>query len=424
MDRRWAMLGVVFLTRIAMGYQFQAVPSVSTFLVDEFHIAYAELGLLIGLFMLPGTVIALPGGLLGQRLGDRQLVLAGLLFMMVGGALTAAAPDFGTACGGRTLSGIGASLLNIFLAKIVADWFAGRELRTAMGVMLTAWPVGIGLALVSVGWLAQAASWRMAMHTAVGVSAIAFALMVTLYREPPHLEEAEPVPGAALPRRDLWLALVAGAGWASFNASLIVAVAFAPAILVARGVSVAEASLPVSAAIWVTIVSVPLGGALADRWKTRVDAIIVGGCTATALLMLGIVWAPGAAWSYALVGLALGVPAGALIALLPHTAKPETLATALGVYYSIYYLGMAAAQPAAGLTRDLTGRPEMPVVFAAALMATTVVSLVAFRAVERATKSRGGPRNGPPHAGSPRPSNDLRPRTPTPPNPRSAPGNP
>jgi predicted MFS family arabinose efflux permease len=69
---------------------------------------------------------------------------------------------------------------------------------------------------------------------------------------------------------------------------------------------------------------------------------------------------------------------------LPQTAKPETLATALGVYYSIYYLGMAAAQPAAGLTRDLTGRPEMPIVFAAALMATTVLSLVAFRAVERA----------------------------------------
>jgi len=327
MDRRWAMLGVVFLTRIAMGYQFQAVPSVSPFLVDEFHIAYAELGLLIGLFMLPGTVIALPGGLLGQRFGDRLLVLAGLLFMMVGGALTAAAPDFVTACAGQTLTGIGASVLNIFLAKIVADWFAGRELRTAMGVMLTAWPVGIGLALLSVGWLAQASSWRMAMHATVGVSAIAFGLMVTLYREPPHLEEAAPVPGASLPRRDLVLALIAGAGWATFNASLIVAVAFAPAILVARGVSVADASLPVSAAIWVAILSVPLGGALADRWKTRVDAIIVGGCVATALLMLGIVWAPGTAWSYALVGLALGVPAGAApTRSFPRSARCATCA--------------------------------------------------------------------------------------------------
>lgn len=392
MDRRWTMLGVVFLTRIAMGYQFQAVPSVSTFLVEEFHIAYGELGFLIGLFMLPGTVIALPGGLLGQRFGNRQLVLAGLLFMMVGGALTAAAPDFATACAGRTLSGVGASVLNIFLAKIVADWFAGRELRTAMGVMLTAWPVGIGLALLSLAWLAEASSWRMATHATVGVSAIAFGLMVTLYREPPHLDTTTAVPGASLPRRDLALALIAGAGWAAFNASLIVAVAFAPAILVARGVSVAEASLPVSAAIWVTIVSVPLGGLLADRWKARVDAIILGGCLATSGLMLGIVWAPGTAWSYVLVGLALGVPAGALIALLPHTAKPETLATALGVYYSIYYLGMAAAQPIAGYTRDLTGLPEMPVVFAAALMATTALSLIAFRVVERA-----GPRSGRPH---------------------------
>lgn len=383
MDRRWAMLGVVFLTRIAMGYQFQAVPSLAPFLVDEFRIAYAELGLLIGLFMLPGTVIALPGGLLGQRFGDRQLVLAGLLFMMVGGALTAAATDFITACAGRTLSGVGASLLNIFLAKIVADWFAGRELRTAMGVMLTAWPVGMGLALLSVGSLALVSSWRMAMHATVGVSAIAFGLMLTLYRQPRHIDEAAQAPAGSLPRRDLVLALASGAGWSTFNASLIVAVAFAPAILVERGVSVAEAAVPVSAAIWVTIVSVPLGGILADRLKARVDALIVGGCLTTSVLMLGIVWAPGTAWSYALVGLALGVPAGAFIALLPQAAKPETLATALGVYYSIYYLGMAVAQPIAGLTRDLTGRPVMPIVFAAALMALTVLSLVAFRLVER-----------------------------------------
>jgi MFS family permease len=404
MDRRWAMLGVVFLTRIAMGYQFQAVPSVSTFLVDEFRLAYAELGLLIGLFMLPGTVIALPGGLLGQRFGDRHLVLAGLLFMMVGGALTAAAPDFGTACGGRAASGIGASLLNLFLAKIVADWFAGRELRTALGVMLTAWPVGIGLALHSVGRLAEAASWRMAMHATVGVCAIAFGLMVALYREPPHLEETTPAAAGSLPRRDLWLALIAGAGWAAFNASLLVVVAFAPAILTARGVAVAESAMPVSAAIWITIVSVPLGGMLADRWKARVDAIIVGGALTTSGLILGIVLAPASVWSYALVGLALGVPAGALIALLPQAARPETLATAFGVHYSIYYLGMAAAQPAAGYTRDLTRLPEMPIVFAAALMAATALSLVGFRAVE----GRGGPRHGPPH----------------PPGVRSVPGNP
>ncbi len=391
MDRRWTMLGVVFLTRIAMGYQFQAVPSVAPFLVEEFRIAYAELGLLIGLFMLPGTVIALPGGLLGQRFGDRQLVLGGLLLMMVGGALTAAAPDFATACGGRTLSGVGASLLNIFLAKMVADWFVGRELRTAMGVMLTAWPVGIGLGLLSVGRLALASSWRTATHSTVAVSAIAFALIVSLYREPPHLEKRAPALAASLPRRDLVLALIAGAGWAAFNASLLVIVAFAPAILVADGVSVAEAAVPVSVAIWVTILSVPLGGMLADRWKARVDAIIVVGCLATSALVLGIVWAPGTPWSYALVGLVLGVPAGALIALLPQTAKPDTLATALGVYYSIYYLGVAAAQWLAGLTRDLTGQPVMPVIFAAALMATTTLSLVAFRVVER-----GGPRIGRP----------------------------
>ena len=45
------------------------------------------LGLLIGLYMLPGIVIALPGGMLGQRFGAKRVVLVGLALMTIGGAL-------------------------------------------------------------------------------------------------------------------------------------------------------------------------------------------------------------------------------------------------------------------------------------------------------------------------------------------------
>jgi hypothetical protein len=51
------------------------------------------------------------------------------------------------------------------------------------------------------------------------------------------------------------------------------------------------------------------------------------------------------------------------------------------VYYTVYYLGVALAQPAAGLVRDLTGSPAAPLIFAAALMAAAVVGLAAFRRI-------------------------------------------
>ena len=98
-----------------MGFQFQSIASVSPFLIDEFAIDYAMLGTLIGLYNLPGVVFALPGGMLGKRFGEKQVVLAGLVMMALGGVLVGIADDYATAIAGRTLSGCGGVLLAVGL---------------------------------------------------------------------------------------------------------------------------------------------------------------------------------------------------------------------------------------------------------------------------------------------------------------------
>jgi hypothetical protein len=45
---------------------------------------------------------------------------------------------------------------------------------------------------------------------------------------------------------------------------------------------------------------------------------------------------------------------------------------------------MALTQPAAGLVRDVVGDPAAPIVFAAAVMAATVIGLAIFRRIEPA----------------------------------------
>lgn len=72
-DRRWLILLVLFLARTALAIQFQAVASAGPFLVVALGIDYAALGLLIGLHSLPGVAIAVPGGVLGQKLGARRV---------------------------------------------------------------------------------------------------------------------------------------------------------------------------------------------------------------------------------------------------------------------------------------------------------------------------------------------------------------
>ena len=70
-----------------MGFQFQSVASVTPFLIDDLGLSYLQIGTLIGLFMLPGALFALPGGLLGKRFGDKRVCAIGLALMVVGGIL-------------------------------------------------------------------------------------------------------------------------------------------------------------------------------------------------------------------------------------------------------------------------------------------------------------------------------------------------
>ncbi|PYO56064.1 MAG: hypothetical protein DMD83_16345, partial [Candidatus Rokuibacteriota bacterium] len=92
-----------------------------------------------------------------------------------------------------------------------------------------------------------------------------------------------------------------------------------------------------------------------------------------------------------LAGTVVGLAPGAIMALLPEALEQEHLATGLGTLYTIMYLGMALAQPLAGLTRDLSASPAMPIFFAAVLMAATVIALGAYRWAERIPAARASP---------------------------------
>lgn len=79
---------------------------------------------------------------------------------------------------GRLLAGIGGVTLNVLMAKMVGDWFEGREISSAMGIFVNSWPFGIALALVILPQVAEAAGlaaalWLMAAVAGVGLAAFA-----------------------------------------------------------------------------------------------------------------------------------------------------------------------------------------------------------------------------------------------------------
>jgi predicted MFS family arabinose efflux permease len=375
------MLGVIFLTRLSMGIQFQSIASVAPLLIGDLRIGYGQVGWLMGLFMLPGAAISYPGGMLGRRFGERRLVLLGLALMILGGLATAASHGFALAAAGRVASGTGGVLLNVILTKMVADWFAGRELATAMSVMLTSWPVGIGLALATLGSVAAATSWRLALHLTVLATAVAFVLMLTLYRDPPG-RETQAATDATLGARELRLAILAGLVWGIFNAAYIVFLSFTPGFLVSTGLAVGTAGAVTSLAIWVTLASVPLGGLVADRMRHPDRLTVIGSLLAMAAIV-ALPYTGMPALSCFLVGVLAGAPPGAVMTLLPKALPPAALATGLGVYYTVFYAAMTVAPGFAGMLRDRTGSAAAPITFAGISIALPILALAAFRRLER-----------------------------------------
>jgi MFS family permease len=366
-----------------MAMQFQSIAPVAQLVVTDLGITYAQLGLLIGIYLLPGTVLALPGGLLGERFGNRRVALWGLALMVLGGFITASSHTLWLAHTGRLLSGAGGVLLNLILAKMTAEWFAGKEISTAMSIMLISWPFGIGLGAVLFGSIGAASSWRLVQYLAAILAAGAFFLVGIFGHDAPGVAATGRTLRflPKLPSRTWALSLAAGAAWMLFNVSFILVASFGPVFFQAHGMTPGQAGFLVSLVIWTSTIAMPLGGAVVDRTH-RPNLAIVCGCFVAACAIAATFMTGRPTTFLLLAGIAAAFAPGALAALVPGSVPPTQLAAALGLFYATFYLGMAAMQPMAGLLRDVSGNPSAPLLLASGTMALVIVALGAFRRIE------------------------------------------
>ena len=381
LTNRWVALGVLCFARIWMGFQFQSIPPIAPLLVQDLGINHTQVGLLIGLYMVPGVFMALPGAFLGVRIGDKQVVMLGLILMGLGGLLTVWGGNFWLAGVGRVLSGAGAVSLNVQMMKMVTDWFAGKELGTAMGLLLITWPIGIALAIATLGQVGALLSWQVAELVAVVCAGLALFLMALLYRNPPA-GAAEAVEGGspyAIGRSELVNASTAGWVWMLYNGGFIIVIGFSPAFLMGLGKDIGSAGYISSLIMWIMVAAIPLGGILADRLRLT-PVLIAGGCAGTAVALwfltagLTPVWMfP--VWMFIVIGVVLGLPAGPIMTLPGKVLPPEKRGVGLGIYFTWYYIGMAALPPVAGWLQDRTGGAGASLLFAAALLLATILAL-------------------------------------------------
>jgi len=380
---RWFILSVIFLARISMGYQFQSIGSVSPSLIKEFAIEYAAIGTLIGLSSLPGLFLSLPSGFLGNRFGDKRVVLWGLALMSAGTILVGISHSFSTAATGRLISGIGAILMNVMMSKMVADWFAGKEIITAMAIYVNSYPTGIGLGLVTQPSISSVLHWSAVFHISAVTSAVGFGLMAIFYHSPAetHQVMTGSKPKVQLTGREIYLVALAAIIWAFYNTAYIIVPTFGPPLLSSKGMVFAEAAVLVSFNNWLIIGSVPFGGWVAQKLR-RPNAFLALGCIlfGSVMVLLPYDSAIPIILSLGIIG---GIPAGSIIALPAKVLRPESRAVGMGLFYTIYYGVMTVTPGFAGLVLDFTKSTASPFFFGAGLLFISIIILVWFRSIQK-----------------------------------------
>lgn len=374
---RWRILALLFLARIGLGLQFQTLASVGDNLVVAYGLDYADIGLLIGLFMAPGLFLAIPAGYWTKYLSDRDMVVFGLGALAAGGLVSAMATDSWIMGLGRVLAGIGFLFSTLYLTKMVADWFESREIATAMSLFVMSWPLGIAMGQVGYARITEAYGWQVPFQVASIYCLIAALGVLAFYKAPKELPKGG-AGSARLTMQEWKLILIAGCAWGALNAGYVIYLSFSPKVLENLGHSAFSAASIVSIASWVMILSGAVCGRIADR--TGRGMMIVVTCMSVAVLSLALLGLPGAGIGASLLfGLIGMAPAGIIIALSGQAVRPQVRSFCMGIFLTVYYAFLMLTPPAAGTILDKTGNPQAPIWLAMVLFASVAFLAVSFQ---------------------------------------------
>src|SRR5258706_6092258 len=264
MRNRWGVLALLFFIRGTMAVQFQSVAAVAPLLGAEFAASLADIGILVGFYSVPGVALALPGGAIGQRFGEKNTVLTGLALMMAGSCIMAFSSSWSGQISGRLVAGVGSVLMGVLMTKMVADWFAGKELSTAMAIFVNSWPIGIAISLlvlppIGVAHGASAGNLAVAALVAVGAGLLA------LSYHSPAVSTGPARSSGRLGLHEAMAVVCAGSIWALYNIGFAMIFSFGPSMLVEHGWSITAAGSAISIVLWLSAVSGASGGFLGDR---------------------------------------------------------------------------------------------------------------------------------------------------------------
>ncbi|TRD15563.1 MFS transporter [Palleronia caenipelagi] len=147
-------------------------------LARSFSATVSDVQWVVLAYLMSVTVTIVSAGRLGDLLGHRRVLIAGLVIFIAASVLSAMASSLGVLVSRRALQGLGGAILIALPMSLARDLVPTERLGTAMGLLGTTSAVGTALGPSLGGLLLTWGDWRMAFWLLAGFASATLVLSV------------------------------------------------------------------------------------------------------------------------------------------------------------------------------------------------------------------------------------------------------
>lgn len=162
----------ILLSSLGTSIANVALPSLAT----AFSASFEQVQWIVLAYLLAMTTLVVSVGRLGDIVGRRKLLLAGLFLFTLASASCAMAPTFGLLVAARAVQGLGAAIMAALGMAIVGEAVPRERTGSAMGLLGTMSAVGTALGPSLGGFMISAFGWRSIFLVNIPLSLLAFYL--------------------------------------------------------------------------------------------------------------------------------------------------------------------------------------------------------------------------------------------------------
>lgn len=192
-DKRWIVLTIAWSAFFGIAMSWYTMPTLQPRIVEIYQITSQQFRLALTLPFLVAGVLAIPGGMIADRVGIKRAASFGIFVAGIGFLIRSIGGNFVDLISAMTVIGIGLGLILPNLPKLVNVWFPPSETGLATGIYNTGLLAGLSTGLVVAPYIPGWKSGNLLFASVIFVLSILFFLIV----------EDTP-PGKELPDTNLW----------------------------------------------------------------------------------------------------------------------------------------------------------------------------------------------------------------------------